>query len=175
MRHLLVLAAIAHASATAAMADPVRDAASAVVECRGEADTQKRLACLDNAAAQMQDALSAPALAQPAQPTPPAAPPQQTAQAESSPTWARAPDIPENVTRESEPSEIEVTIVKASESFGRYTFVTSDGQVWRQTQPDRVRMPRNLPTTATIKRRITGNPMIHFPNLSRGYRVERIS
>jgi hypothetical protein len=31
-----------------------------------------------------------------------------------------------------------------------------------------------LPTTAKIKKRMTGNPVIQFPNLSKSYKVERI-
>lgn len=178
MRYLLLFVAIGQISLATASADPLQEAASAALECQAEADPAERLECLDAAARQIGDALQLqPAAAEPAQQALPvaAAPAVKESAGKTAPFWARAPaPRPQPEEREAEPGEIHVTVMKATESFGRYTFTTSDGQVWRQTQNERVRLPAELPTPAKIKRRLTGNPSIQFPNVSRGYRVERL-
>ena len=72
-----------------------------------------------------------------------------------------------------QPKKFTVTVVRAASFGGKMTFYTDDGQVWHQTQRDAVTLPP-LPTPAKIKKRLTGNPVIQFPNLSKSYKVERI-
>ncbi len=184
VKNIVVAMALGAALCAPAGADVLRDAAEATVKCQAETDAQKRLECLEAATQQLQAALAAPPPVIEAAPVPapgtvaaatkgPAQ--QQAAVTDGTPVWAKAPDRPvAGPDGEAEPKEIEVTVVKATESFGRYTFTTSDGQVWKMTQNDRVKLPKEIPAPATIKRKLTGNPMIQFTNVSRAYRVERI-
>lgn len=183
MKTYVVALALSAALCAPAGADVLREAAEATVKCQAETDAEKRLACLEAASQQLQAALAAPVAVATASPPAPVSPaivaPAPVAaeppEADGTPFWAKAPERRVvDPDAEPEPTEIEVTVVKATESFGRYTFTTSDGQVWKQTQTDRVKLPKEMPAPATIKRKLTGNPMIQFTNVSRAYRVERI-
>jgi hypothetical protein len=183
VKHLLVSMAVGALYSGSASADVLRDAAEATIKCQAEADAEKRLACLEAATQQLQAALAEPTPVIDTSPSTPAIAatvpsarnkPQPEA-SDKTPVWAKAPERPASgPDAEAEPEEIEVTVVTATESFGRYTFVTSDGQIWKMTQSDRVKLPKDLPTQATIKRKLTGNPMIQFTNVSRAYRVMRV-
>lgn len=167
MSRLFLALAATGLMALPAVADDLRDAAEAVTACRALPDADKA-ACFDTTSAALADLL-APAIV--------AAAPE-----DSAPEWAKAPEPKEpevekprkaRVEEPKQPNKFEVTIVRVGNFGGKMTFYTDDGQIWHQTQQDAVSLPA-LPTTAKIKKRMTGNPVIQFPNLSKSYKVERI-
>lgn len=192
LKRCLVLAGIGFSICAPACADPVQNATSAVVECRNEINSDARIACYDEAAQALVDALASDTRMADVKSL--AVPTEQSADrsnTSSVPDWASAPapaaqrDTPVTFVSKFLPSsetvasvaanEFVVTVVGVTESFGRFTFTTSDGQVWQQTQNDNVKLPKTFPAEAKIKRQLTGNPRIQFSNVSRSYRVKRIS
>jgi len=152
-----------------ALADPVRDAASAAVECRGLDEPSARLACFDATSATLSQALG---------PAPEAD--LEVAAPVPEPSWAEAPALPPPpLTQSAEPApearKFTATIVRITRnSVGRHKFYTEDGAVWQQTQIEEIRPPRSLPAVAEFRRRLTGNPTISFEVANRAYRVRRI-
>lgn len=148
-------------------ADDLRTAAEAVAGCRNLPESDKA-ACFDTTA----DALAKMLEAESAGPSP----------VDAAPAWAKAPE-PEVTSvaktaqvrgeKPKEAKQFTVTIVRVANAGGKLKFYTDDGQVWFQTQRDAVTLPA-LPSTAKIKRRLTGNPVIQFPNRSKSYKVERV-
>ncbi len=152
-----------------ALADPVRDAASAAVECRSLEEPTARLACFDATSAALSQALG-PA---------PTADVEMAAPAPG-PSWAEAPappppPPPQTAKPAPEAREFTATIVRITRNgVGRHKFYTEDGAVWEQTQIEEIRPPRSLPAVAEFRRRLTGNPTISFDISNRAYRVRRI-
>ncbi len=152
-----------------ALADPVREAASAAVECRSLAEPTARLACFDATSAALRQALEPPSEAD-----------AKTAAPVPEPSWAEAPAPPSPPPPQlaepvPEAREFTATIVRITRNgVGRHKFYTQDGAVWEQTQIEEIRPPRSLPAVAEFRRRLTGNPTISFDISNRAYRVRRI-
>ena len=91
------------------------------------------------------------------------------------PIWAAAPQYTREELAEEPRDTFQATIVRITRTkAGKHRFYTESGAVWEQTQKVKVNPPKSLPAVAEFRRRMTGNPMIKFPEVSnRSYRVRR--
>lgn len=152
---------------SAAAADELKRASEAVVACRDLQGAEKA-ECFDRSSLRLSEVLK-----------------QSHGEPEhndTAPDWAKAPEPAptavagnksKNTQKPETPKQFTVTVVRVGSAGGKMKFYTDDGQVWKQTQRDAVTLPP-LPSTAKIKRRLTGNPVIQFPNRSKSYKVERV-
>lgn len=70
---------------------------------------------------------------------------------------------------------VEVTVQRMSiNNVGRTTFYMSDGQVWQQVDPDRVRNVREG-DNVTIRRASLGSFMLSPSRNGQGHRIRRVS
>jgi len=177
------LPAAAERLSTAIAADPLRLAAEDAASCRELRDPDVRLACLDDAAHRLAEALGSMDQAGrnagdlpigPDAPDAPAAVEPSGEATEHPPNWASAPQH-RDIEQAETPRRFEATIVRITRNnVGRHRFYTADGAVWEQTQIAEVREPRSLPTVAEFRRKLSGNPTIKFDVSNRSYRVRRI-
>jgi hypothetical protein len=132
------VACTAVAAAGSARADETRDALADFVKCADVADTAKRLACFDAAAARGKAALAAPV---PAPPVQSAQPPKEKSWLErfgfSKPTPVTKPEDFGKPAPEPEVTQISDTVLEfAKTARGKAVFILENGQVWRQIDGD---------------------------------------
>lgn len=190
--------------APASMGQELNSAAERTAACLEIEAASERLACFENAATALSDALKAPAPAPaPASPAPaPATAAATEAPAQpDAPKWAAAPEpepqpAPQTAsaaTEDEDSTPIWARVFKRDESkdqvdqinvsvtrimrntAGRHFFVMDDGQEWEQTMPATVRPPKGLPAAATIEEALVGSPRLTFDDGPSGaYKVRRV-
>lgn len=76
---------------------------------------------------------------------------------------------------EKEPDEYRTEITKIQVNrLGRHFFTTSDGHVWKQKSPSKIRAPRTLPSEVVLYQNIAGGLRLKIVETNRIYGVTRI-
>ncbi len=76
---------------------------------------------------------------------------------------------------EKEPDEYRTEITKIQVNrLGRHFFTTSDGHVWKQKSPSRIRAPKTLPAEVVLYQNIAGGLQLKIVETNRIYGVSRI-
>jgi hypothetical protein len=179
-------------TAAPAFAEPQQDVVEAIGRCAGIADGQARLACYDQLAPRVKDAIATPPLSLNRAPTAEeqsswfgfdlsnlfgSAPAQQTTPAEFG-----ANKLPETHAKEEavaqELDSISAGVTDYSYTpFGRFIVFLDNGQVWRQIEGDVDRATfRKLPkdNKITISRGLIGSYNLSINGSARQYKVTRV-
>lgn len=69
--------------------------------------------------------------------------------------------------------DTEITRIQRNK-IGRHFFTTSDGQVWRQIQIEKIRAPATLPANATLRQTLSGSIRLEIEENGRSYPVNRV-
>jgi len=165
------------ANSSPALADDLPDRTQDYLKCSLIADLSPRLACYDAVSASLRQAVQAPAQVAPTGQAPTTdAPAQATPPAESS-AEDRSSFGAQHLRRDQkpeEPDEIRVLVTSWRTSpLGKMVFTTEDGQVWRQSDSNRV-FPRTEQFHATIKKGMMGSFFLKIDGIRRNIRVKRI-
>lgn len=178
--------------AAPAICEPQQDVLEAIGRCAGVADSQARLACYDQLAPRVKDAITTPPLSLNRAPTAEeqqswfgfdlsnlfgSAPAQQTTPAEFG-----ANKLPETHEKEEavaqELDSISAGVTDYSYTvFGRFIVFLDNGQVWRQIEGDVDRATfRKLPkdNKVTISRGLIGSYNLSINGSARQYKVTRV-
>jgi len=180
-------AALAACFGAPALAD-ITGAAEGVLACREVEGDMAKLACYEAAAGVLETALAHAPVAAAAETaaTPEPVDPALAAEAKL-PIWARlslgAQEEQAKARRQNsdeeqpaETKELEVTVVKiVRNNVGRHYLYFSDGQVWKQSRPEKLEAPSSLPAPATMRRALTGNPWFQFDeHPSSDFKITRV-
>jgi len=160
-----------------ALAETLPDRTKDYLKCSEIVDLSPRLACYDAVSAALQQGPQDQVETAPAAEAPAATSPVASADTAESNAEFRANFGAQHIAREpeqEEPDEIRVLVTSWSTSpLGKMIFTTEDGQIWRQSDSNRV-FPRSEQFSATIKKGMMGSFFLKIDGIRRAIRVKRV-
>ena len=163
----MVLGTIALLTPATAHAQSLPDRTADYLKCTLIADMSPRLACYDAVSASLRATVqneASPAVE---------AQPEEDAEARARANFG-ASTLPRERQERNEPDEVGVLITSWRTSpLGKLVFTTEDGQVWRQSDSNRL-FPRSEQFNATIKKGMMGSYFLKIEGIRRAIRVKRV-